>query len=181
MNSFNENPFPDRKDIRKSGSDLGYRDSIVEQIKSIDVENVDFTNNGGFRPRAKIVEGQKIYFWIRVYLSEEDNVLVANDDISIRYVHSGEILETKFICYAKSNLTKDHDPNVVNYNPEDDKKVLCLMVDSERINKNSDDIPFIRTLFKIGNYYDYQLLKREELELVIKKSGEIIDYFDIDF
>ena len=180
MNSFNENIFPDRNSLKtQKTQSMSYQEAIIEQAKSIDTS--DISEEGNFKPRTKIVEGQKVYFWIRVYLSEEDNILTSNDDISIRYVNSGEVLETKFICYAKSNLTQDHDPNVVNYNPEDDKKVLCLMVDSERINKNSDDIPFIRTLFKIGKYYDYQLLRREELELVINKSGEILDYFDIDF
>lgn len=171
--------FPDRKNIKKVN--MGYRDSIIEDIKSIDVDKVNFNNNGGFKPRTKIVESQKIYFWIRVYLSEEDRILLPNDGISIKYVESGEVLEAKFICYAKSNLNKDHDPDVVSYNPEEDKKVLCLMVDSERIDKNSDDIPFIRTLFKIGRYYEYQVVKREDLELIVDKSGQKLEYFDIDF
>lgn len=181
MNLFSQqDPFSDRKELSKNVSNLQkYQEDILEQVKSIDTTKI--VEQGDFKPRTEIVEKQKVYFWIRVYLREEDKVLQPNDDISIRYMPSGEVLETKFICYNKSVLNQDHDPNVVNYNPEDDKKVLCLMVDSERINRDSEDIPFIRTLFKIGRYYDYQLLRKEELELVIKKSGEILDYFDIDF
>jgi hypothetical protein len=177
MNLFSsQDPFADRSQLIKS--DI-YQEHLIDQIKEIDVTKIK--EDGDFEVRTKIVEGQKVYFWIRVYLKEEDNSLSPNDDISIRYAITGEILNVKFICYNKSILTQDHDPNVVNYNPEDDRKVLCLMVDSERINKDSEDIPFIRTLFKIGRHYEYQLLKREDLEIVIEKNGQILDYFDIDF
>jgi hypothetical protein len=178
MNLFSQqDPFLDRKVLSKNIKN--YQEEIIEQIKSIDTTNIK--EEGDFKPRTEIIEKQRIYLWIRVYLREEDKVLQPGDDISIRYIPSGEILETKFICYNKSVLTQNQDPNIINYNTEDDRKVLCLMVDLDRINKNSEDIPFIRTLFKIGRYYEYQILKRGELELVIKKNGEILDYFDIDF
>lgn len=181
MNIFAEqNPFPDRNELKKNIPNLQkYQEDILEKVKELDVTKI--TDDGDFKPRTQIIEKQKVYFWIRVYLREEDQILDPNDTINIKYVHTGEYLETKFICYNKSVLTQDADPNVVNYNPEDDKKVLCLMVDSERINNNSDDIPFIRTLFKIGRYYDYQLLKRDELEFIVEKNGQSLDYFDVDF
>ena len=78
-------------------------------------------------------------------------------------------------------MDRDNDNQVTNYSGEDDKKVLCLMVDSDRINKNSQDIPFIRTLFKIGRYYEYQLMKRDDLNFIDSKSGDILDFFDVDF
>lgn len=181
MNLFaQQDPFADRKDLQKTNINLHkYQEDILEQAKSIDTTKI--VEAGDFKPRTQIIEKQKVYFWIRLYLREEDQILDPNDTIQIRYVTSGEVLETKFICYNKSILNQDHDPDVVNYNPEDDKKVLCLMVDSEKINKDSEDIPFIRTLFKIGQYYDYQLLKREELEFIVQKNGQILDYFDVDF
>lgn len=180
MNSFNQDPFIDRKELSKSNPGLQkYQEEIISQIKSIDSSEIK--EEGNFAPRTQIVEKQKVYFWIRLYLREEDQILDPNDTIKIKYLNSGEVLETKFICYNKSILGQDQDSNVVNYNPEDDKKVLCLMVDSDRINKDSEDIPFIRTLFKIGRYYDYQLMKREELEFIVEKNGQILDYFDVDF
>ena len=103
------------------------------------------------------------------------------DIIQIKYIHSGETLDTKFICYAKKSLDKDNQDQIVNYNTEDDKKNLCLMVDSDKINHDSNDIPFIRTLFKTSRYYDHQLLKREELLFTNLSNGEVYEYYDVDF
>ena len=86
----------------------------------------------------------------------------------------------QFITYAKSGLERDHDDELTNYNAEDDKKVLCLMVDEKEINE-SENIPFIRTLFKLGRHYEYQLVKRDELQFVVERNGIILDYFDSDF
>jgi hypothetical protein len=71
------------------------------------------------------------------------------------------------------------DENVINYNPEEDKRILCLMVDSERVDSNSNDIPFIRTLFRVSRWYSPQILKLSELEISFDNNP--IDYYDIDF
>jgi hypothetical protein len=156
---------------------MGRYDNLVEKIKSIDTEVVkDWDSNTD--PSMKVLEQQKVYIWIRLYLKEESNVEIG-DDIFMTYTPSGEKLETKFICYGKSDLGKNHEDEMVNYNPEDDKKVLCLMVDQETINKGTD-IPFIRTLFKTGIHYEEQLVKRSEL-LFISRNGETLDYFDCDY
>jgi hypothetical protein len=54
------------------------------------------------------------------------------------------------------------------------------MVD-ERIINTSDEIPFIRTLFKSGIHYEYQLMKREELKFILEKNELVLDYYDCDF
>lgn len=169
---MSQTSFPDRKEIITSHS------SIIEEIKSLDVQNVNFSDTD-FKPRTKIVEEQKVYFWIRVYLKHETQI---NPDtkVLIKYLPSGEQLETKFICYAKKGADKNLDENVINYNPEDDRRILCLMIDSEKINKNSEDIPFIRTMFRISKWYSPQILRHSELE-VIDSTGKTLDYFDIDF
>lgn len=159
---------------------MGRYDSLVEQIKTIDTEVVkDWESNTD--PSMKVVEEQKVYIWIRLYLKNESNV-ETGDDIVINYTPSGEKLSTKFICYDKTSLTKDHDDleKIVNFNPEDDKKILCLMVDQDRINKGTD-IPFIRTLFKSGIHYQYQLVRRSDLLFINSRTGETLDYFDCDY
>jgi hypothetical protein len=45
----------------------------------------------------------------------------------------------------------------------------------------NDDIPFIRTLFKTGYHYEYQLVKRDDLQFILDKNGMILDYFECDF
>jgi hypothetical protein len=89
-------------------------------------------------------------------------------------------LLTKFAAWGKKGLERDHQDEVINYNPEDDKKILCLMIDTKMVNFN-DEIPFIRTLFKTGNHYEYQLVKRTELLFVNNRNDIILDYFDVDF
>ena len=157
---------------------MGRYDNLVEKIKTINTEEVkDWYSN--MSNDTKIVEEQKVYVWIRLFLKEESNVEIG-DDIFMTYTPSGEKLKTKFICYGKIDMGKDHDDEIINYNPEDDKKVLCLMVDQDKINKGTD-IPFIRTLFKTGIHYQYQLVKRTELLFINNRTGETLEYFDCDY
>jgi hypothetical protein len=53
------------------------------------------------------------------------------------------------------------------------------MIEEKTINE-SDDIPFIRTLFKLGRHYEDQIIKRSEL-VFIKEQGGILDYYDCEF
>ena len=168
------NTFPERNQIIRQS----YIDNIVEQAKSVDLEKVDY-GNVDFKPRSEITEKQKVFFWVRLYLNEEMDIKT-DSDVSIQYVVSGETLVTKFICYAKKGISKDMDEQVINYNPEDDKRILCLMIDADRIDNKSDDIPFIRTLFRIGKYYEAQILRNSDL-LITDSSGNKLEFFDIDF
>jgi hypothetical protein len=159
---------------------MGRYDNLVEKIKTINTEEVkDWYSNMG--SDMKVIEEQKIYIWIRLFLKEESNVEIG-DNIFMTYTPSGEKLETKFICYGKTGLSKDHDDleKITNFNPEDDKKVLCLMVNQDTINKGID-IPFIRTLFKTGIHYEYQLVKRDELLFINSRTNQTLDYFDCDY
>jgi len=169
---FTENSFPDRKEIKKT-----YVDNIIEQAKLIDVEKIDYTNSD-FKPRNQIIEEQKVYFWIRVYLHDEVSI-DPNTDVTLTYLGSGEKLITKFICYAKKGAEKNQDENVINYNPDEDKKVWCIMIDSNRIDNNSQDIPFIRSLFRISRWYSPQILRLSDLDISYNDTS--ISYYDIDF
>jgi hypothetical protein len=159
---------------------IGYLEDLVEQVKSLDTTELSDKLSKEEKKIKQVVEEQKVYFWIRLYLKEEDSNLVIGDDISIKWTPTGEELKTKFICYGKTGLQKDYDEEIVNYNSEDDKKVLCLMVDEGQVNYN-EDIPFVRTLFKVGRHFEYQLVKRSELLFVNVRNGMILDYFDCDF
>jgi hypothetical protein len=169
------NVFPDRKDLVQRRS---YRDNIIESAKSIDVEKIDYTNID-FNPQNQIIEQQKVYFWIRIYLKDELDI-EPNTDITLTYTPENESLQTKFICYAKKGHEKNAQENVVNYNPEDDKRILCLMVDADRIDKHSDDIPFIRTLFKISRWYQPQILRLSEIKITDSNERDF-EFYDIDF
>jgi hypothetical protein len=177
-----DNVFPSRKEIiDKANKEKlpGYQQSIVNEIKSVDVNKIDFSK-GDFKPRTKIAEKQKVFFWIRLFLKDE--VVISPDStVRITYETSAEFLDTKFICYSKKGVDKDSQGDIVNYNTEDDKKVLCLMVDSDKINYDNKDIPFIKTLFKTSRFYQYQLLKREELKFTNLSNGESFEYFDVNF
>jgi hypothetical protein len=157
-----------------------YIEDLVEQVKSLDTTELSDEISKDEQEIQQKVEEQKVYFWIRLYLKEESSDLEVGDDITINWTPSDEKLPTKFICYGKTGLQKDYDEEIVNYNSEDDKKVLCLMVDEGMVNHN-EDIPFVRTLFKVGRHYEYQLVKRSELLFINDRTGVILDYFDCDF
>lgn len=161
-------------DIAKSD----YREILLEKIRKIDIDKL--SDSTEIESTSTVIEEQKVYFWIRLYLSEECDNITVGDDVIIEWKPSGEQLTTKFVCFGKSGLERDHLGQVTNYNPEDDKKVLCLMVDEREINF-SETIPFIRTLFKTGRHYEYQLVKRTDLIFVNKRNGFILDYYDCDF
>lgn len=183
---FHEN-FPPRNKLTKQPimsirPENGY-DYLIDQARKLNLDGIDFENADYDSVNTKI-DKQKVFFWIRVYLSEETEI-EPGEDIVIKYAVSGEELDTKFICYAKkgggSINYEDGEPVVANYNSEDNKKVLCLMVDEEKINYDSEDIPFLRKLFKIGRHYEYELIKRTDLVLRVKKTDQKLEYFDIEF
>lgn len=152
--------------------------SIYEQVKNIDT--TDLSDDVSSEVLSTVTEEQKVYFWTRLYLRDENPNIEIGDDITISYTPSGEELTAKFVCFEKKGLGKEQMDDVTSYNTEDDKKALCLMIDSKDVNY-SDKIPFIRTLFKTGFHYDYQLVKRDELIFVLGKSGIMLDYYDVDF
>lgn len=166
-----------------------YREQLLESIRNIDTDVL--SDDVEETPTLNIVEEQKVYFWIRLYLKEEDLNLEIGDDIVITYNPNGSVgneilsdhleeLPTKFVCFGKKGLDKDHDNEVVNYSNEDDSKILCLIVD-ERVVNFGEGINFIRTLFKTGRHYEYQLVRRDELLFVNKRNGIVLDYYDCDF
>ena len=156
-----------------------YMDSLVEQCKNIDTdESENWKEDKSIS--TKVIDDQKVYFWIRLYLKDENVNILPGDDIVIKYTLSGEELKTKFICYGKQGLLKDNGELITQYNSEDDKKTLCLMIEEKLVNWN-DKIPFIRTLFKTGRHYEFQLIKRDELQFIIDKNNIILDWFDSDF
>jgi len=161
-------------------SELNYQELILQQIKSIDTKelsdvNLDYADT----IFIKEVEKQKIYFWIRLYLKEEMSDLKIGDDFDITYTKSGETLSGKFIAFGKKNLNRDLDNVIVNYDPEDNPKCLCIMVDEEEM--KSEKIPFIRTLFKTSTFFEYQVYRREELTFTNTRTLQTCEYVDCDF
>lgn len=177
-----------------------YREQLLEAIKNINTDGL--TDEIEEISTSTVVEEQKVYFWIRLYITDEFADVEVGDDIVITYNPSSiylnntevkdgsfekltgsgksEELSTKFICYGKKGLEKDHQDEVVNYTSEDDKKILCLMID-ERVVNFGEGIPFIRTLFKTGRHYEFQIVRRSELLFINKRNGLILDYYDCDF
>jgi len=153
-------------------------EQLMDQVKNIDT--TDLSDDVSKEVISSVIEEQKIYFWTRLYLKDENPNIEIGDDVIISYTTSGEELRTKFVCYEKKGLGRGQTDDVTSYSTEDDKRILCLMIDSKDVNY-SEDIPFIRTLFKTGYHYEYQLVKRDELIFVLEKSSMILDYYDVDF
>ncbi len=153
-------------------------DNIIEQIKGIDTEGLE--DNVDQTPGMEVIEEAKVYFWVRLFTKEEATDLKEGDVFEIKYKGT-ETLTTQFITFGKKNITRDMDDDIIGYDPEDDKKCLCLMVDEDRVKRKSDDIPFIRTLFKTSPFYEFQLYKREDLTFTNKRTKVKYNYIDVDF
>jgi hypothetical protein len=81
--------------------------------------------------------------------------------------------------FGKKGLERDKDGQIVNFDPEDDTKVLCLMVDVEKIDKDNENIPFMKTLFKLGKFYEPQIIKKSDFNFKVGETN--LDFYDIDF
>ena len=150
---------------------------VQEQLK--DLDTADLSDEVSDEIITDITP-EVVYFWTRLYLKDENSNIEIGDCVNITYTTSGEKLKCQFFAYGKTGLDRNHEDELINFNSEDDKKVLCLMVEEKVVNE-SEDIPFIRTLFKLGRHYEYQLIKRDELQFVVERNGVILDYFDSDF
>ena len=153
-------------------------DNIKKILEDIDLDTIEFDEDEGVK--VEITEKQKVYVWIRAYLKDEDPNLEIGDTINIEYTPSGESLETKFISYNKKGIDKDIADQIQNYDPEDDKKSIVLMVEEDAVNEGKD-IPFIRTLFTFSKHYEEQVYRRTDLTLSIEGKDIILDYYDIHF
>jgi hypothetical protein len=155
-----------------------YLDNIVDSIKSIDTSNL--SDDIDTTPVSKIIEEQKVYFWIRLFLKNEESNINIGDDIIIEWLPTGEKLETKFVAWGKKGFDRDGNNEITSYSNDDDEKILSLMIDTKMVNHNND-IPFIRTLFKTGYHYNEAIFKRSDLQFFNKSNGVILDYYDCDF
>lgn len=151
-------------------------EKLSAQVKDLEVDKIDYEGEYTDGP-VKMVEKQKTYTWIRLYLREELTNVNVGDSIILNYSPCSEFLDTSFACFGKKGLEKDAD-GVINYTGEDDRKVLCLMVDLDWIN-SSNEIPFMRTLFKNSIHFEYQMIRHVDLYAI--HNGKKLDYYDIDF
>ena len=84
-------------------STISYLDELVDVIKTIDT--TDLSDDVDKESISKVIEEQKVYFWIRLYLSEEDDNIQIGDDVTIQWTRSGEELKTKFRKFRDKYLT----------------------------------------------------------------------------
>ena len=175
--------FPSRKEIlesrgRATNNAPSYIDTVVEQVKSIDIDGVDFANSD-YKPKQRVVEKQRVYRWTRVFVREEVGDLLPNDLYHMVHLPSGERIECTFVCYAKKGLSKDAEGKIVAYDGEDDRKVLCLMIDTDLLGK--EGVRLISSLFPNTPFYEYNLMRRDELVFENQRTGERLEYFDVQF
>lgn len=155
----------------------GMYSNIIESIRNIN--DTDMVYDDNYDISVNIVEKQKVYLWIRLYLKEEIEDINIGDDFTIKYIPNGDEIVAKFIAYGKKNLNRDLDNMIINYDPEDNRKCLCLMVDEEDI--SSDKTKFIRTLFKTSKFYQFQVYRRTDLIFTNIRTNSSVDYIECDF
>ena len=79
------------------------REEIIQsKLSELDLDKIDISkmSEEHFKPKTDIIENQKIYFWIRIYLKDEIEIS-PDTKVKIKYVPEEEELETIFVCYSK--------------------------------------------------------------------------------
>ena len=165
--------FPDRKSITKSDTHI---QNIITEVKKVDVDKINFDKED-FNATSRVIQKQRVYIWIRLYLKNEIQI-TPETLVQIEY-NGQEKLDTHFMFFGKKGLERDKDGEIVNFDPEDDTKVLCLMVDVEKIDKDNENIPFMKTLFKLGKFYQPQIIKKSDFNFKVGETN--LDFYDIDF
>lgn len=128
---------------------------------------------------ASIVEKQVTYIFFRLSFLEDMDGFTPGDRIEMRYTPNDEVLVAEFASYNKTGFERDKDGNIVtNYNPEDDKKILCLMVDEE--DKDSPNIPTLRSMFP-GKYYENVFMLKSDLVFTSLKDDQVLNYASVLF
>ncbi len=159
----------------------GLYEDIVKQVMDMDINTEELSNSVSSDPIVSEIEKQKVYVWIRLYLKEDSDVsLNIGDDFTIVYSLTGESMKSKFVYFGKRGAIKDSvEFGELNTSLEDDKNILCLMVDEDYL--RNDEIPFLRSLFKTSPYFTYQVYNRENLVFTNLRTLESIDYVDCEF
>jgi hypothetical protein len=90
---------------------LDYRDQLLEKIKEIDT--TDLSDDVDKSSIFKVIEEQKIYFWIRLYIKEVDlNTKIGDIIEAIRQGSLGKYgltykLNTQAVCYWINQYLKE--------------------------------------------------------------------------
>lgn len=172
---FDNIVFPDRKQIVQNNTHL---DNVIDQAKNIDVNKVNFEGED-FQPHVKIIQKQKVYLWMRLYIKDEIEIS-PETKIVMSYLDGKEKLETYFMYYGKKGLERNKDGQIVNFDPEDDRKCLCLLIDANKIDYDNEDIPYMKTLFPLGKHFVPQYVKKIDYSFDLE-DGTNIDFYDISF
>ena len=176
--------FPKRIDLvkdklhEKKGSSV--YDEIVEKIKSIDINNIEF-KDGKRKIVSDVIEKQKEFLWLRVFLKDELGGINIGDEFTLSYIlDNGDVenMTMEFISYGKNslNVDSDYDNIISNYDSEFNNKKLIFMIDKDILIKKTN----IRKLFKNTVYYEDILLKRDSL-LLLDNNESSIEYVDMEF
>lgn len=150
----------------------------------------DILNDFKDNIEINVIEKQLEYYWIRLYTSEEYDI-EPGTIIEMNHKPSNETIELMFTNYDKKGKTNIQSVDIEEFVKEDDKKVLCLLVNMSEL-YTSDRLDFIRTLFRKSRFYEERLIKRKDLvfstdfkhftdDSKVEKESTNIDYYDTLF
>jgi len=165
-------------------------------IDKADYTEEEILNDFRANIEMKIVEEQLEYYWIRVYTKEEYDIKPGTI-VNLAHMPTTETLELMFTNYDKVGKTNTQSEDLEEFEKEENKKVLCLLVNMTDLYKRTD-VDLIRKLFRKSKYYEEILLKRKDLKIFTEhvnfldekymespdnklKDGLIIEYYDILF
>jgi hypothetical protein len=129
-----------------------------------------------------VLEESKEYYWLRLYLREECEI-ENGEVLRLRYAPTEESIDLIFIAYEKKGQTDQFFSDIIEYVKEDDKKILCLMLDIKEVNTRTD-IGTLQKLLRCSRVHEDTMLRRQDLLFERKTENNDwapLDYYDADF
>lgn len=151
--------------------------AVIEQVKAIeDPSKLDYSNE---YVGATIIERQKTFSWVRLYLNNECEDLKSGDVITIHHKYHNETIESFFSFYDKVNNTNKEEDNIKSYIGEDDKKVLCLMVEVEELERSNKT--YMKTIIRGSKFFSPDIIRNSDIEITNTRTGQVFDFYMVSF
>lgn len=174
--------FKPRKEIQREKKIKGIvgTDEILNKLKNVNLNDISFgEDEEDYDILNQIVDKQLVFTWSRLLINEEIEDLQIGDEIIMSYKYSDLTLELKFGAFAKVTEVSSTEEGVTEYITEDDKRVLCLMVNEEYL--KDAKYSTISRLFKRSKFFEYLTIQKGDLVFKNKRTNEPIDFYSFSY
>ena len=150
--------------------------------KGYDYDRIVSNEDGQeFGVAFKTIEESKVYTWTRLYIRDEVDIK-SGEHIRIKHTPTKEYIDLEFSSFEKKGFNRNENGEIIiNYESEEDKKILCLLVDMSFINKSDNNIPFLRSIFRGSDYYEEHVIRMMDFKFTHLEKETELDCYSVKF